>query len=211
MESVVHVFEHGDLVAGHPALDLVNTATAWDQPVPVDWLGNYDSLIDWAALAGVVEVEEAAVLRRSARAHPDLATVALADARGLRDALREVATDLITMRSPAAGSLLKLETRWKAAVGRSCLAAAKVPGLLVLKNAPSHLEVIGDRTALRAVDLFHAFPAHRARICRGTYCGWLFIDTSKGGRRVWCDMATCGNAAKSRRHRHRHEGASARV
>ena len=29
---------------------------------------------------------------------------------------------------------------------------------------------------------------------------WLFLDTSKAGRRRWCDMADCGNAAKSRRH-----------
>jgi predicted RNA-binding Zn ribbon-like protein len=30
--------------------------------------------------------------------------------------------------------------------------------------------------------------------------GWYFVDTSKAGRRRWCDMSTCGNAEKARRH-----------
>jgi predicted RNA-binding Zn ribbon-like protein len=28
-------------------------------------------------------------------------------------------------------------------------------------------------------------------------CGWLFIDTSKNGRRRWCSMDTCGSMVKS--------------
>jgi predicted RNA-binding Zn ribbon-like protein len=29
----------------------------------------------------------------------------------------------------------------------------------------------------------------------------LFFDTSRNGRRAWCDMKTCGNLAKVRRFR----------
>jgi predicted RNA-binding Zn ribbon-like protein len=29
---------------------------------------------------------------------------------------------------------------------------------------------------------------------------WLFIDASKNATRRWCDMASCGNRAKARRH-----------
>jgi Conserved protein containing a Zn-ribbon-like motif, possibly RNA-binding len=42
-------------------------------------------------------------------------------------------------------------------------------------------------------------PMDRLRICQGPNCSWLFIDRSKAGRRRWCDMAVCGNTAKSRR------------
>lgn len=31
-------------------------------------------------------------------------------------------------------------------------------------------------------------------------CGWLFLDTSKSNRRKWCNMKTCGNEVKARRH-----------
>ena len=30
-------------------------------------------------------------------------------------------------------------------------------------------------------------------------CGWLFLDTSRSGRRRWCSMQSCGNRAKARR------------
>jgi predicted RNA-binding Zn ribbon-like protein len=43
----------------------------------------------------------------------------------------------------------------------------------------------------------------RIRICDNDTCAWLFYDESRAGRRRWCDMATCGNRAKARRHRDR--------
>ena len=36
---------------------------------------------------------------------------------------------------------------------------------------------------------------------RQRHCRWIFYDTSRTGRRRWCDMATCGNRAKQARHR----------
>ena len=63
----------------------------------------------------------------------------------------------------------------------------------------SGLDLIRDCLAASAIELLRSLPTDRARLCRGDRCGWLFIDSSKGGQRVWCDMATCGNAAKTLR------------
>jgi predicted RNA-binding Zn ribbon-like protein len=41
----------------------------------------------------------------------------------------------------------------------------------------------------------------RIRVCANEECRWVFQDTSRSGRRKWCDMATCGNRAKVARHR----------
>ncbi len=41
----------------------------------------------------------------------------------------------------------------------------------------------------------------RVKVCGGE-C-WLFLDTSRMGRRRWCDMKDCGNLAKVRRFRAR--------
>jgi len=43
----------------------------------------------------------------------------------------------------------------------------------------------------------------RVRICANDTCRWIFYDESRSGRRRWCDMVTCGNRAKARRHRER--------
>lgn len=38
------------------------------------------------------------------------------------------------------------------------------------------------------------------RECDSETCSWLFVDCSRNQRRRWCDMSTCGNRAKARRH-----------
>jgi predicted RNA-binding Zn ribbon-like protein len=39
------------------------------------------------------------------------------------------------------------------------------------------------------------------RECLGPNCGWLFIDTSRGGQRRWCSDRSCGTHARVRRFR----------
>lgn len=48
-----------------------------------------------------------------------------------------------------------------------------------------------------------AATTDRLRICANDDCRWAFEDTSHAGRRRWCDMTSCGNATKARRHRAR--------
>jgi predicted RNA-binding Zn ribbon-like protein len=40
----------------------------------------------------------------------------------------------------------------------------------------------------------------RVRRCANDKCLWLYVDRSRTGSRRWCDMASCGNRAKARRH-----------
>ena len=51
--------------------------------------------------------------------------------------------------------------------------------------------------------------AERLRVCANPECRWAFFDSSRTGRRRWCDMATCGNRAKAARHRARLRAAGA--
>jgi predicted RNA-binding Zn ribbon-like protein len=47
----------------------------------------------------------------------------------------------------------------------------------------------------------------RLKACRGEDCRWVFIDNSRNTSRRWCDMAGCGNRAKSTSFRLRHRTA----
>lgn len=49
----------------------------------------------------------------------------------------------------------------------------------------------------------------RLRVCANDDCRWAFEDTSRAGRRRWCDMTSCGNVAKARRYRARHKESEA--
>jgi predicted RNA-binding Zn ribbon-like protein len=52
--------------------------------------------------------------------------------------------------------------------------------------------------AVSALSLMSQDSMRRVRICRN--CNWLFLDRSRNGSRLWCDMAVCGNRQKARRH-----------
>jgi predicted RNA-binding Zn ribbon-like protein len=49
----------------------------------------------------------------------------------------------------------------------------------------------------------------RLRNCANDDCHEAMIDTSRAGRRRWCEMASCGNAAKAKRHRERKKAEAA--
>ncbi|WP_432286941.1 CGNR zinc finger domain-containing protein [Aminobacter sp. BA135] len=52
--------------------------------------------------------------------------------------------------------------------------------------------------AVSALSLLSAATMSRLRICPN--CNWLFLDRSRNGSRLWCDMAVCGNRQKAKRH-----------
>ncbi len=62
--------------------------------------------------------------------------------------------------------------------------------------------------ALSATELLSSVERRRLRRCAADDCERWFIDKSKGGRRRWCSMGTCGNRAKAARYRKRHEAGS---
>jgi predicted RNA-binding Zn ribbon-like protein len=65
----------------------------------------------------------------------------------------------------------------------------------------------GDRMlyeiAIEAGELLQSPSRDRIHLCEGEGCGWLFLDTSKAGRRRWCNMSVCGNRVKVRAYRER--------
>lgn len=63
--------------------------------------------------------------------------------------------------------------------------------------------------AVSALSLLSSDTMSRLRICPN--CGWLFIDRSRNGSRMWCDMAVCGNRQKARRHYNRRKEEVANV
>jgi predicted RNA-binding Zn ribbon-like protein len=194
-----HAFRPRDLVAGHVSLDLVNTVTARNAE-PVDWLTGYPRLLQWASLTGEFDPGALRALSwRSAEA-PDAAAAALMATRELREALHDVITAIIRSDAAPADGLRRIERIWKDAVRDAELTFAAASARLQLTVETSGLAYLNHELALRSVELLRALPLARTRICPGPHCGWLFIDHSRGGQRRWCDMATCGNAAKTTRH-----------
>ena len=191
-------------------LDLVNTVTARDGD-PVDWLDTYPRVLEWAAFTGHFDESPLAELEHIDRAAPRAGTLALGRLRDLRETIHDVLRATIRNETAPEKTLRSLDAHWRDAVALARLTISDQRACLELSVESSWLDYLKHELALRALDLLQTFPRTRARVCAGTSCGWLFLDSSKGGQRRWCDMATCGNAAKSKRHYERKRaGAQAR-
>ena len=68
------------------------------------------------------------------------------------------------------------------------------------------LERIYWPIARSAAELLTAEELELVRMCAAEDCGWLFLDTSKNHTRRWCDMKSCGNRAKARKHYKKGQG-----
>lgn len=198
MQTAAHDFRPRDFVAGHVALDFTNTVTARDTR-PLDWLDGYARLIEWARLAGLIDARTLSRLSAIAIAEPREAAGALGRGRRLREALHDACVALLARRSPPREVSADIEAAWRRAAGRARLSAHDGKLHLDPDEQASGLDLPLDLVVFAAVDLLGELDTDRTRVCRGHDCGWLFIDTSKSGRRVWCDMGTCGNTEKSRR------------
>lgn len=202
MRTEAHAFRARDLVGGHVVVDLVNTVNSRDSD-PVDWLDGYRRLLEWATLTDSFDPGAIRQLVRSAARDPAGAARALRSIKKLREALHEILTAVGRDNPPPGDAVRRLERSWKQAVAHGRITVPDGRTRVRLEVETSGLAYVEHGIAIRAMELLQALPRERTRVCAGPRCGWLFIDRSKAGRRRWCDMATCGNAAKSRRHYHR--------
>jgi predicted RNA-binding Zn ribbon-like protein len=162
-------------------------------------LDGYPRLLEWAELAKVAEEKVLMPLGRQAAASTDEAEGALARLKAFREALHTAYRALISGKRVPQRVLDEIDVVWREAQSRIRLEYSEGRVNARASIERSGLDLIRDCVAGSAVELLRSLPTNRARVCRGEACGWLFIDSSKGGQRVWCDMAVCGNAAKTRR------------
>lgn len=179
-----------DLVAGDPALDLVNTV-AWrgDRARTVDRLDGFPALADWAHRAGMVDASVAARLRGG--------DAVVEQVRHLREDLHAVTVAAADGREPDARALRALQVRIVAALA----VASPRPGLPLEWD----LEVargadLPHALALAALRLLRSPEVARIGRCSDASCGWLYLDHSRNRSRRWCSSADCGNRERVRRH-----------
>jgi predicted RNA-binding Zn ribbon-like protein len=206
MEAERYAFQRSDLVGGHVVLDLVNTVTG-RRSRPTEWLSDYDRVLEWAALTDVFDANTLETLDRISAGDGRAATRALIRLRALREAVYEVIAATLHAKEAPAEALAQLERHWKSAVDAARLTLSDSRGKLTLDVESSGLDYPRHLLALAAFDLLRTLPRQRTRECAHPSCTWIFIDTSRGGQRRWCDMATCGNQIKSRRHYERSRAA----
>jgi predicted RNA-binding Zn ribbon-like protein len=176
------------LIAGHPALDLVNTMDwRFREQGPQELLASYADLLRFAGQSGLIRPAHIRQLQRRAGAR------VLKGCIELREAIAEIlygrippTAALRTLERLIQGARLGQELRWR-------------EGRLTWNWKETDANLPLWALAMSASDLLSSGEVHRVRECDNPDCRWLFLDTSKNHTRRWCDMKLCGNRMKARR------------
>jgi predicted RNA-binding Zn ribbon-like protein len=141
-------------------------------------------------------------LRKKAAADPRGARTAVDEAVALREAAYKlfIAEDKGRAYPPAALKVLEKAAR----EGRSRERLLYIKNQFAWSLPFDKLEDVGRAFALASLELLMAWNDRREiRECKGDNCGWLFLDHSKGGHRMWCSDASCGTRSRIARFRTR--------
>lgn len=190
---------HFDLSGGALCLDFANTLS--DRPLCTkDDLGGYGDLLAFGRQAGVLDDVTAQGLGRAAEKRPGGAQAVFRRAVGLRERLYGIFSSLACGRDPKAEDLDVLNKALGRALAR--LRVARTPDGFDWgwSGEAEALDRVLWPIARSAADLLTSDERGQIRECASEACSWLFVDRSRTRRRRWCDMKTCGNRAKAKRH-----------
>jgi len=187
-------------LGGALCLDFANTAFREDG-VPVwDALEGYGDVLAWGVAAGLLAPGEGDLSGADDGA-------AFAAAVALREQVYRVFAALAGGGTANPRDLDALDAAQRDAFGHRRLVAEGRSFRWEWAGAGTALDRVRWRVAESASELLTGGSLSRVRRCAGEDCTRLFLDTSRGGRRRWCDMSHCGNVAKVRRFRTRHPNA----
>ncbi len=189
-----------DFVGGCLSLDFVNTVDNRVEPTKYrDMLESYVDLVFWARSAGAIASGVADRLNEVASTDPKVAGSAFRRAIRLREAIYRTFAAISATRCPNDEDIENICNAFSN-VGRCLSLVPTGASVKVLwRIDPNDALGLIAPIAYSANGLLMGDELANLKRCQG--CGWLFLDTSKAGRRRWCDMKTCGNRAKARRHR----------
>ena len=165
----------------------MGTLRARRNAVPLEKLRAPKNLDAWFRESGVAEIEPA-----SAQLDLDKAV-----------ALREAVYDLIAARL----AHRDYDDRALALLNDAATAPSTVPQL---SPDGKHVRATADQAlsavARDAIDILGGTDGELLKECNRPECTQVFIDRSRGFRREWCAMKTCGNRVKGATYRARQRG-----
>ena len=182
-------------VAGHPALDFLNTRTRVNEDLE-DLLQSDEDVLIW--------LEQSGFAKSTGNAPAEYSNL-LASARLLRESIRDLVEKRKTRRrgDPSVlNTFLAASPSYRQVVwGRSN--KLQISRERQQKTAESILTPIAEAAA----DLLATTDFELVKHCESESCVRWFFDQTKSHRRRWCSMELCGNrhkvAAYRARRRHR--------
>lgn len=174
------------LRSGRVCLDMTATVVGRHRNKSVDQLAEAGDLTRWLRATGLPSPKTS------------VSPAVVAQARELREAVYRLMHP--NLRDKADPEDIAVVNQW-AAVPDAAPQLASSARASYLQATRRPVEAALSAIARDAVNLLSSDLLDRVRECARPDCSVLFFDASRPGRRLWCDMAVCGNQTKAMRHR----------
>ena len=181
-------------------LAFANTLSWRGRETPTETLGGIDDLLSWLASTAKVSAETIEAAANRAHRRPAEAAALFGSMIELREAIYRLFNALASSQHAVEKDVALLNRMLADAPRRETLAHADGGYAWAVKRVDMSAAGLLAPVLWSAADLLTRADRRRVRRCANDACLWLFVDESKAGTRRWCDMSSCGNRAKSRRH-----------
>ena len=182
------------MLAGHPALDLLNTVVMVDGELR-DFLEHDADVLGWLRLAGLPVEEPKSAVRSGSLVRA---------ARSLRETFRLLVEKQKTGK-PGDMSGLNAFLIGAQSYPRLVLHKSRQPTIERVRRQGTPEQILGP-VAEAAADLLAHGDFDLVKHCEDASCVLWFYDQTKSHHRRWCSTAACGNRNKVAAYRKRQQG-----
>lgn len=182
--------------------NFVNTLSSWKEPGTHDYLDSYGTFLKWCRKTGAGSEDLLQKLEGSEQKGGQRQKAALKEIKACRDLLQNFLSAIANGDRPGQSALLpKIDLLLREAGSREYLEYGDGRFSLGHEEDPQELlaplwRIIGSLKGL----LIDNDPA---RIKECPSCGWIFLDETKNGGRIWCNPKICGTRDKMKRYNER--------
>ena len=188
-----------DFTGNALCLDFANTLHDRSS-TPHELLNSYIDLVQWGQEASILSESEAEQLRTEAAQLPEEAEHVLQQAIELREAIYHIFYTQLYYSTPEEHDLALLNSWLPRAIVKASNTSTGKGFIWDWEYENSTLYRILWYIARSTAELLTGEELASVKMCAADNCNWLFLDTSKNHTRRWCDMKSCGNRAKVKRH-----------
>jgi predicted RNA-binding Zn ribbon-like protein len=194
------------LTGGRLVFDFINTVNTRLPSPEFDYLKTYEDFISWSEKVKSLSKKRLQSIRHQAMIKPKLTSATFRDVIDVRENLYQLFAAIAQGRVPEA-SVTETFNKTLSRTFQEINLIFERSGVEVNFNSEdSSLYEPLSVTVKSAYDVLTNENFERIREC--PRCGWLFLDTSKNGKRRWCDMKVCGSREKALEYYHRKAKAS---
>jgi predicted RNA-binding Zn ribbon-like protein len=186
------------LDGGVQPFHLVNTVQAWRGTNLHEYLNNYADVLAWCEKVGLLKKEEIRGLKAAAEVQPAAAEKAFQKIIQTRALLYHFFSALAATDKATLPSFLPVFNKQVHEALEHFAWTSTKSGLRYIHDNETALLLPLWMVLKAAHDVL--FTEDHARIKECPRCGWLFLDTTKNGKRRWCHPQGCGSIEKSKRY-----------